>query len=195
MRKVGIMGGTFDPIHIGHLLAASSALEAVHLDEVWFIPSSSPPLKPNAPVATAQQRLAMVERAIKDHHCFRALDIELSRGGTSYSYDTVVTLMKQYPDCCFSYIIGSDRIHDLPTWYKAEQLKELVQFIGLDRPSDPLQLDSISSEWRNKLTIVPMPLIEISSTQLRNRLRDGLSVRYYVPDAVEQYLRGEKIYG
>lgn len=194
MREVGIMGGTFDPIHIGHLLAASSALEAAQLDEVWFIPSSSPPLKPNAPIATAQQRLAMVERAIADDDRFRALDIELSRGGTSYSYDTIMALMKQYPDCRFSYIIGSDRIHDLPTWYKAEQLKELIQFIGLNRPSEPLQLDSLSSDWRSKLTIVPMPLIDISSTLIRNRLRSGLSVRYYVPDEVEQYLRGEQIY-
>jgi len=194
MRKVGIMGGTFDPIHIGHLLAANAALEAASLDEVWFIPTSSPPLKLNAPVATARQRFAMVEAAIAEHPSFRALDIELNRGGTSYSYDTVMTLMQLYPNHRFNYIIGSDRIHDLPNWYKAEELRELIQFVGLCRPSDPLQLDSMSSEWRSKLTIAPMPLIDISSTFIRNRLRAGLSARYYVPDAVEQYLRGEIIY-
>ncbi|MCR8655871.1 nicotinate-nucleotide adenylyltransferase [Paenibacillus endoradicis] len=195
MRKVGIMGGTFDPIHMGHLIAASSAMEAASLDEVWFIPTATPPLKPNAPLATAEQRLQMVQLAIADQSAFRALDIELSRSGISYSFDTVTRLMSQYPHHQFNYIIGSDRIHDLPTWHRAEELRSLISFIGLNRPSDPLQLDLLSSEWRSKLTIASMPLIGISSTELRLRAEQGLSLQYYVPDSVAQYIRGNRIYG
>lgn len=194
MRKIGIMGGTFDPIHIGHLIAASSAMEAAGLDEVWFIPTAVPPLKPNAPLATAEQRLEMVKLAISEQPAFRVLDIELRREGTSYSYDTVVELLQQWPNDQFSYIIGSDRIHDLATWYKAEELKQFITFVGLNRPSEPLELDQVQDAWRSRLTIAPMPLIDISSTMLRNRAKQGLSLQYYVPTDVEQYVRRNKIY-
>lgn len=194
MRKVGIMGGTFDPIHMGHLIAAMSALEAAELHEVWFIPTASPPLKPNAPSADAHHRLEMVKLAISGQPAFRVIDIELKRGGTSYSIDTVTSLMGQYEDHQFYYIIGSDRIHDLPQWHRAEELSKLVHFIGLNRPSEPLQLDRLSEEWRSKITIAPMPLIDISSTELRRRALAGKSLRYFVPELVEQYIRRYSLY-
>lgn len=194
MRKVGIMGGTFDPIHVGHLIAASSAMETASLDEVWFIPTATPPLKPNAPIASEEQRLAMVELAIADMPTFRCSSIEMNRGGTSYSYDTIVELMEQNPDASFSYIIGSDRIHDLPSWYRAEELKQLITFIGLNRPSDPLHLDRLNADWQQRVMIAPMPLIEISSTMLRERVKQGRTLQFYVPKAVEQYVKEHGIY-
>lgn len=194
LRKVGIMGGTFDPIHMGHLIAASCALEAAELDEVWFIPTASPPLKPNAPSAEAHQRLEMVKLAISGQPAFRVIDIELQRGGTSYSIDTVTALMEQYAEHQFFYIIGSDRIHDLPQWHRAEELSQLVQFIGLNRPSEHLQLQRLSEDWRSKIVIAPMPLIGISSTELRHRAAQGKSLRYFVPELVEQYIRRYSLY-
>jgi nicotinate-nucleotide adenylyltransferase len=194
MRKVGIMGGTFDPIHIGHLIAATSALEAAELDEVWFIPAASPPLKPNAPTADASQRLQMVELAIKDESRFRVVDIELQRGGTSYSIETVHSLKTLYDDHTFYYIVGSDRIYDLPQWHRAEELRQLVSFIGLNRPSEPLQIEQISESWRSRLIVAPMPLIDISSTELRRRVAQGKSLRYFVPHEVEQYIRRYSLY-
>ncbi|MFC6331440.1 nicotinate-nucleotide adenylyltransferase [Paenibacillus septentrionalis] len=194
MRKVGIMGGTFDPIHYAHLIAAQSAMEFAALDEVWFIPTSSPPLKPNAPLATEEQRLAMVNLAIQGEPRFRGLDIELNRGGTSYSIDTIMELRAMYPMHQFHYIIGSDRIHDLPRWHRAQELIQLVGFIGLNRPSEPLELDQLPTQWQSKLTIAPMPLIEISSTELRKRVKAGKALRYYVPDEVESYIRRHRLY-
>src|SRR5690606_31136794 len=125
MKKVGIMGGTFDPIHNGHCIAAMIAKEQVGLDEVWFIPSSDPPLKPSAPKAKAQHRYRMVELATQDHPFFRVLDIELKRSGISYSYDTVSDLLKQYKNIELYYIVGTDRVNDLTEWYKADELKTL----------------------------------------------------------------------
>lgn len=194
MRKVGIMGGTFDPIHIGHLIAASSAMEAASLDEVWFIPTATPPLKPNAPIASEEQRLAMVELAIADVPSFRCSSIEMKRGGTSYSYDTIIELMEQNPDISFSYIIGSDRIHDLPSWYRAEELKQMITFVGLNRPSDPLQLDKLNADWQQRVIIASMPLIDISSTMLRARAKQGRTLQFFVPKAVEQYVKEHGIY-
>jgi len=194
MRKVGIMGGTFDPIHIGHLIAALRAMECASLDEVWFIPTASPPLKPNIPFATEQQRLEMVKLAIQNEPRFRVLDIELHRGGTSYSIDTVNDLREQYVEHDFYYIVGSDRIHDLPQWHRAEELLQMIGFIGLNRPSEPLQLDRLPGRWQRKLTLASMPLIDISSTDIRKRASEGLPLRYYVTDEVEQFIRRYQLY-
>lgn len=194
MHKVGIMGGTFDPVHIGHLIAALCALEAADLDEVWFIPTASPPLKPNAPVADEQHRLQMVKLAVSDEPRFRVNEIELERGGMSYSIDTVTALMEQYAEHHFHYIIGSDRIHDLPKWHRAEELYQLVTFIGLNRPSEPLQLQRLPESWRSRIIIAPMPQLEISSTGLRQRAALGRTLQYFVPHQVEQYIRRHSLY-
>lgn len=194
MHKIGIMGGTFDPIHIGHLIAASRAMESASLDEVWFIPTASPPLKPNAPLATEQQRFEMVKLAISHEPKFRVLDIELHRGGTSYSIDTITYLLEHYTAHNFYYIIGSDRIHDLPQWHRAEELLQLIGFIGLNRPSEPLELELLPQRWRDKLTLASMPLIDISSTELRKRASERLPLRYYVTDEVEHFIRRYHLY-
>jgi len=194
MRKVGIMGGTFDPIHIGHLIAALRAMECASLDEVWFIPTASPPLKPNNPLATEQQRLEMVKLAIQREPRFRVLDIELHRGGTSYSIDTVNYLREHYAEHDFYYIVGSDRIHDLPQWHRAEELLQMIGFIGLNRPSEPLELDRLPGRWQSKLTLASMPLIDFSSTDIRKRANEGLPLRYYVTDEVEQFIRRYQLY-
>jgi nicotinate-nucleotide adenylyltransferase len=195
VKKAGIMGGTFDPVHIGHLIAAETALEACRLDEVWFIPTASPPLKPNAPGASASDRLEMVAAAIADRDRFRVLDIEQRRGGVSYSVDTVKSLMELHPEYSFSYIIGSDRINDLPNWHRIGELAELVTFIGLARPGTVARPELLPEELRRRITFADMPAIGVSSTDLRERLSTGRSIRYLVPDAVHDLIRRQGWYG
>ncbi|MGI2292759.1 nicotinate-nucleotide adenylyltransferase [Paenibacillus sp. GXUN7292] len=195
MKAIGIMGGAFDPIHIGHLIAAESAREACKLDEVWFIPTFGSPLKANRPGAEGHHRLAMVEAAISGNSAFRAIDMELARGGTSYSIDTAAELLRQYPAYSFSYIIGSDRINDLPQWHRVEELAAIVSFIGLERPSDAPRLEQLSPRLKERLQMVQMPAIGLSSTALRDKLSAGQSVRYEIPAEVEAYIRRHDLYG
>ncbi|MCF2939826.1 nicotinate-nucleotide adenylyltransferase [Paenibacillus alkaliterrae] len=188
------MGGTFDPIHLGHLIAAETARQQCGLHEVWFIPSCGPPLKSDEPGVSSQRRFEMVCGAIESNAAFRALDIELLRGGVSYSYDTVTELQRRYPRNSFSYIIGSDRINDLPQWYKIEQLAKYITFIGLERPSDPILIEMLPSYLKERITLIQMPAIDISSTAIRGKVSEGQSVQYLVPDSVLSYIRRYSLY-
>lgn len=200
MRKIGIMGGTFDPIHIGHLIAAERSMEACGLEEVWLIPNAGPPLKAHSPGAAPEHRLAMAELAAQNHPHFRVVDAELQRGGTSYTYDTIRELEREASNTAFHLIIGTDRIRDLPRWHRIEELAAKVRFIGLDRPEDGTQRDAedelaaLPYPLRKRVVIAPMPQLDISSTAIRNRIRSGLSVRYLVPDSVNDYLMEKGLY-
>ncbi|WP_438433255.1 nicotinate-nucleotide adenylyltransferase [Gorillibacterium sp. sgz500922] len=192
--KVGLMGGTFDPVHLGHLLAAERAAEAAGLDEVWFMPASVPPHKPHAPRASAHERLEMVRRATADNPNFRVSEYELERGGTSYTYDTVAGLVREFPEAEFSYIVGADMVMYLPKWYRIRELAALVRFVGVARPGFILRLEELEPSLRERVTIVPMPLMEISSTEIRERRRAGLSVRYLVSASVLDYMEVNRLY-
>lgn len=194
MSKIGIMGGTFDPIHIGHLIAAETAREQCDLHEVWFIPSYGPPLKENEPGVSCERRYEMVCAAIENNPAFRAMDIELQRGGVSYSYDTVTELQRRYPADSFAYIIGSDRINDLSQWYKIEQLASLITFIGMERPTDPIDASLLPDFLQERLNLISMPAIDISSTAIRSKVSQGQSVQYLVPDSVYRYMRRYSLY-
>lgn len=192
--KVGIMGGTFDPIHQGHLLAAERAREEAGLDEVWFMPSSTPPHKPNAPKASAEQRLAMVEAAIAGNPFFRAEPCEIRRGGTSYTVDTVRELKAAYPGHEFYYIIGADMVQYLPHWVRIEELARMITFIGLTRPGYSTDVSGLHEAIRDKVLPVTMPQVDISSTLIRNMRSCGQSVRYLVPETVVSYIEGNRLY-
>lgn len=193
--KVGIMGGTFDPIHIGHLIAAQHAYEQAGLDEVWFMPTNVPPHKEHAPKASAEQRLHMVKLAVESHPYFRPLDIELRKGGISYSIDTVKLLLQEHPGIHFSYIIGADMVQFLPKWYQIGELVQLISFIGLKRPGYILDLEDLPEQVQAAVTLAEMPLMELSSTRIRNRIANGQSIRYMVPDCVYEYIEENGIYG
>ncbi|MFE5319986.1 nicotinate-nucleotide adenylyltransferase [Paenibacillus sp. NPDC056579] len=193
--KIGIMGGTFDPIHIGHLIAAQCACEQAGLDEVWFMPTNVPPHKRQAPGATPEQRWEMVCRAVDGHPYFRPTDLELKKGGVSYSIDTVKLLRQEHPGHHFAYIIGADMVQYLPKWYKAEELVQLVSFIGLQRPGYVLEEDLLPQAIRQAVTMAAMPLIELSSTTIRERRSRNQSIRYMVPDRVYEYIEVNGIYG
>ncbi|GFN30290.1 nicotinate-nucleotide adenylyltransferase [Paenibacillus xylaniclasticus] len=193
-RHIGIMGGTFDPIHVGHLLAANTALDACALDEVWFIPTNVPPLKEGVQGAAAELRLRLVRLAIADEPRFKAVAIELARGGVSYSIDTVRELESRNPDCSFYYIIGSDRIHDLPQWHRIEELASMVRFIGVERPGEPIDLNRLPDWLRSRVELVSMPQVGISSTDIRSRRQAGRSIRYMVTEPVYSEIVKEGLY-
>ncbi|MNW46584.1 putative nicotinate-nucleotide adenylyltransferase [compost metagenome] len=194
MKKVGIMGGAFDPIHLGHLLAAEAAREQYQLEEVWFMPSHIPPHKHQAGVS-GQQRLEMVVAATHNHPAFRPLDIELQRGGISYTINTVKELHKQYPDVEFYFIIGADMVNYLPKWEGIEELTTLLHFIGLQRPGSFMELDLLPSYIQEAVKLAEMPLVDISSSLIRRRIAQGLSVRYMVPEVVYEYMIRSGLYG
>lgn len=192
-KRIGIMGGTFDPIHIGHLIAAEQAREQGRLDEVWFLPTYAPPHKKESPAGTPEQRLEMVRRAVNGHPRFAVCDLEIRRGGISYSADTVEALTEEYPDVHFLFIIGADMVEYLPRWHRIGDIAARIGFIGLARPGYTLAPD-LPSWLKDKVTLVTMPQIELSSSEIRSRVRAGRSIRYLVPGAVQEYIEENGLY-
>ncbi|MCD9023050.1 nicotinate-nucleotide adenylyltransferase [Cohnella silvisoli] len=193
MRRIGLLGGTFDPVHIGHLLAAQAAQEAAKLDEVWFVPTLIPPHKPQ-PGADSGARRRMLEAAIAGNPAFRVEDIELRREGISYTIDTVITLQESFPEVMFYWIVGSDMVKDLPNWRKIDELAERLAFVGLERPDQPGDDSLLPSFIRRRLLRAAMPPMGISSSEIRRRLKEGRSVRYMIPDAVLEIIRKDGLY-
>ncbi|MNK38157.1 Nicotinate-nucleotide adenylyltransferase [compost metagenome] len=193
MRKIGIMGGAFDPIHVGHLLVAEAARDQFGLEEVWFMPSHLPPHKRQAGVS-GQMRLEMVAEAIAGNPAFKPLDIELVRGGISYTIDTMKELKGLHPDIEFYFIIGADMINYLPKWEGIEDLVNMVKFIGLQRPGSMLDLDTLPQFIEDAVLLAEMPLVDISSSLIRRRMAKGQSIRYMVPESVYEYMIRSGIY-
>ncbi|MFF2908978.1 nicotinate-nucleotide adenylyltransferase [Paenibacillus sp. NPDC057934] len=191
--KIGIMGGTFDPPHIGHMLAAESARDTYGLDEVWFMPSHIPPHKHEAGVS-GEDRLAMVQEAVKDHPSFRTLDLEVLRGGVSYTIDTIRELQSEHPKSEFYFIIGADMVQYLPKWQSIDELVQRLTFIGVGRPGTPLDLEALPEHIAGRVTLADMPQVDISSTMLRQRAAEGRSIRYMVPDGVYEYVQRGGLY-
>lgn len=188
------MGGTFDPIHHAHLVMADRAREAENLDEVWFIPTFLPPHKSGDQGASPEERCEMVRLAIEDHPAFRLETIELDRRGVSFTLDTAAALTEREPDCSFFWIIGADMVADLPNWHEIEKVVEYVTFIGMQRPGYPLAVEALPPSLRERVRVAEMPALEISSTQIRERCRAGLSIRYLVPEAVRRFIAEKGLY-
>ena len=186
MKKVGLLGGTFDPPHYGHLLIAEEVHRTLDLDEVWFIPSQEPPHKEKARTP-ARYRVKMVEAAIESNSHFRLHSIEVERSGKSYTIDTVKALKENNPETAFFFIIGADMVEYLPNWYKIEELISLVEFIGVKRPDHELHSPYSVKE-------VEVPAVDISSTMIRERLQTGTTARYLVTDPVLQVIKENHLY-
>ncbi|QWU17654.1 nicotinate-nucleotide adenylyltransferase [Paenibacillus sophorae] len=192
--KVGIMGGTFDPIHIGHLLVAETARDAFGLEQVWFMPSHIPPHK-HAAGASGETRLALVSEAIRNNESFRILDWEIVRGGISYTIETVRMLKERYPSEDFYFIIGADMVQYLPKWKDIDELVRRLTFIGVGRPGNSLNLGTLPVNIADKVLLADMPMVDISSTMIRERAASGKSIRYMVPEAVYDYVQRSELYG
>ena len=187
MKKVCIFGGTFNPPHIGHLIMANEVYHALDFDEIRFMPNAKPPHKEVVQLATGEQRLHMLKLAIEPFSYFSVEPIEIVRGGLSYSFDTMIELQKQEPQTQFSFLIGADMIAYLSQWYKIDELVKQFQLIGVRRTG-------YDEKSTYRVTLMEAPLIDLSSTMLRNRVKDGKDVTLLIPENVQSYIREEKLY-
>lgn len=193
--KIGIMGGTFDPIHIGHLVAAEQAKHAMDLEEVWFLPANIPPHKQYRSTVSAKQRCDMVGLAIKDNPSFKLNTMELEREGPSYTVDTAKELHLLFPQHQFYFIIGGDMVNYLPKWYKIEEILQYMSFIGLQRAGHPWQTTDLPHYMKGKVKKVEMPQLDISSTAIRAACVEGMPFQYLVPAEVYRYIKEKGLYG
>lgn len=184
MKKIGIFGGTFDPIHHGHLIVAREAVEALGLERVIFIPAAISPHKLGRQPTPAEDRLAMVQAAIEGEPCFALDRMELERASPSYAFDTVAILRQREPSTEFIYLIGEDNVARLPSWHRFAELEKMVQFAVLDRSG--LKCDHAYPTVRRH--------VDISATDIRNRVATGRSIRYLVPPAVEKIIHERQLY-
>ena len=200
-QRIGLLGGTFDPIHFGHLLLAVHSHEKLDLDRVMFIPARLPPHK-GQPTAKAADRLAMVRLAVAEDERFLVCDCELGRAEPSYTIQTVRQLQSSLgSEAHLFWLIGSDMVEDLPSWHKIGELVELIEIIvvsraGQARPNYSALEQALTGEQIKRLRAggIDLPLIDISSTQIRERLGRGQSVRYLLPRVVEDYIIQHKLY-
>lgn len=190
-KRIGILGGTFNPIHTGHLLIAEGVKEKLGLDHVLFIPCYLPPHKKPLKLAPARHRLAMVRLAIRGNPSFRISTIEIKRKGKSYSVDTLEELHRLYKgEARFFFIIGSDSIPGLKAWKGIDKLMKLSKLVAVTRPGYHLRYPGVM--------MIEIPTLSISSTDIRRLVKQGKSIRYLVPSAVRRYIvnnlliRGEK---
>jgi nicotinate-nucleotide adenylyltransferase len=187
VERVGLFGGTFDPIHLGHLILAQTALEELDLDRLIFIPAAISPYKKHLPPSVpAADRLEMIRLAIAGEPRFSVDERELHREGASYTIDTVRSLMGDYPGVRFLYLIGADNVPDLPGWHESGELKNLIDFAVFERSRDEFCKTNEFPVVRRR--------IDISSTEIRERLAKGLSVRYLLPSPVHDHIMTHRLY-
>lgn len=200
LTNVGLMGGTFDPVHLAHLVMAEAALQQHGLDKVIFVPTGLPPHKQGKPITPAEHRYNLVALATATNPRFEVSRIELERGGLSYTVDTVEEMRRRLPPGAgIFFITGTDAILQVESWHRPERLFELCRFIAAQRPGYPRQLahDGLRRlEQRYGQTIfeVDSPVLDISSSDLRRRTADGRSIKYLVPEAVEAYIQKHGLY-
>lgn len=192
--RLGLFGGTFDPPHIGHLIVAQDALEALRLDRVLFIPAGAPPHKRNQVVSPAAVRLDMLRAAIADDPHFDIETLELDREGPSYSVDTVATLKAAYPDDTLVLLIGADQYGEFATWHEPDRLAGMVELAVLSRAGTETNVGPAEKAAKFGAQYVNVTRIDISSTAIRRRCAAGESIRYLVPAGVAAYLSEHRVY-
>jgi nicotinate-nucleotide adenylyltransferase len=192
--RVGLLGGTFDPIHLGHLRAAENAREALELDRVEFVPSGQPPHRPG-PLSPALDRYAMVALATAGHPAFCPSDAEVARPGPSYTVDTIAALVSRRPQDRFALIVGSDTFPEMTSWREPERLFGLCEVAVVDRPGqEPESEVAPPYPGARGVSRVRGATLPVSASLVRARVREGRSVRYLVPDAVAEYIAKRGLY-
>ncbi len=197
--RIGVFGGTFDPIHLGHLVVADEAREMLDLDEVLFIPAGEPWLKAMTPVSAACHRMAMAELAVRSDPRFRAVDLEVNRPGPTYTVETLAELQVKLGGAAQLYLIlGLDSLKEIARWHRPARIFELCTIVGMSRPGvssfDVEVLNSIAPNASRAVVLLDGPLISISGTDLRRRVLEGRSIRHRVPEAVEAYIHEHGLY-
>lgn len=194
--RLALFGGTFDPIHNGHLRIAEEAREQLELDRVVFVPNRVSPFKTGRDVTPGALRVAMVRAAVADNPAFAVSTIELERLGVSYTVDTVAALRAEYPNAALFFLTGADAVRNLSAWREPERLLGLAQIAVATRPGvDENQItQALPARWLKQLRFIATPGLDISATDLRARIRDGRSIRYLVPPAVENFIGERRLY-
>lgn len=191
-RRIGVMGGTFDPIHHGHLVAASEVQDVFNLDEVIFVPAGQQPFKLGREVAGAEHRYLMTVIATASNKRFTVSRVEIERAGVTYTIDTLRALKGEYPDADLYFITGADALDQILTWKDPAELFELAHFVGVTRPGHELRDDGLPKAG---VSLLEVPALAISSTDCRERVSRGQPVWYLVPDGVVQYIEKYSLYG
>lgn len=200
--RIGVFGGSFDPIHLGHLLMAEFCREHCQLDELRLVPAAVPPHKQNQGRAADGHRLEMLRLAVCGNENLSVWDVELQRGGVSYTVDTLEDLRAERPDGELFFMMGADSLYDLPDWKQPQRICELAMLAVANRPDHaPVKFDVlrdfVSAERMRAFEhyVVPMPQMDISSSEIRRRVAGGQTIRYQTPRAVEEYIRTHNLYG
>lgn len=201
--RIGILGGTFDPVHVGHLIVAETVRDEMRLDKVLFVPAAVPPHKRGHAITDAAHRLEMLKLAVEGNPAFEVSEAELERGGVSYTIDTIDALRKAMGDAAeFFLIVGADSVRELATWKDIDHLVQLCTFVVAARPGfgiEDLVREGIglAPETRQRVLrhYITAVHVDVSATGLRARLAEGKTIRYRVPEAVERYIRTKGLYG
>lgn len=199
-KAIGIMGGTFDPIHYGHLVIAEAVRSKYNMDKVIFVPSGHPPHKNNELVSNSMDRYKMTELATKTNRYFEMSSIEIDRPGKSYTYDTIKDFQKKFPDYDLFFITGADAIKEITTWHRYQELLDICHFVAATRPG--YTLDNLKNKELNMLTasqlknidIVEVPGIDVSSTDIKRRVNLKQPIKYLLPEIVEEYINKNELY-
>ena len=187
-RRIGILGGTFNPVHIGHLILAEGAKELLGLDKVIFVPTFIPPHKRTSGVVCARDRYHMLSLAIKSNPSFEVSDIEIKRRGISYSVETVQQLKSKLGKVDLYFIVGSDFIAEFSTWKDTERLRKICKFAIAQRPG------YFCKKLPRNMLVIEVRALDVSSTFIRKRIKAGKSIRYFVPHEVRKYIIKKKMY-
>jgi nicotinate-nucleotide adenylyltransferase len=200
-RRVAVFGGTFDPVHVGHLIVAEQCREQARLDEVWFVPAARPPHKPEGALTPFDRRVEMLELAVAGRPDFRVDEIERELPGPSYTAETLADLAARRPNTDLHFILGADSLTDLPQWREPARILELATILAVGRPGWTVPpADELCSALKLvanaplRVQVIQSPLIEISSRDLRRRVALGRSLRYLVPRAIEVYIQNHRLY-
>jgi nicotinate-nucleotide adenylyltransferase len=199
--RIGVFGGSFDPVHWGHLILAEQCREQARLDEVWFLPSAHHPFKAAQTVTPFDQRVAMLRLAIRDVPKFSVCEIERDLAPPTYTANTLDALAERHPDSRWSFLLGSDALEELPTWHEPARIVERADFVVMARPGtaipsvDELQgRMSLRRSARLRIQVIDVPLIDLSSRDIRQRVSEGRSFRFMTPRAVEDFIRSHQLY-
>jgi nicotinate-nucleotide adenylyltransferase len=201
--KVGVFGGTFDPPHLGHLIVAQDAWQALGLDRILFVPAGLPPHKQGVPTTPAPLRLEMTRAAVAEDARFEVADLELRRAGPSFTVDTLTELLERAPDSALFLLLGADQVRELATWHRPDEILRLARVVAITRAGEEGGAGGAGgaggggdagSAPELGVEVVRATRIDISATEVRRRVAAGESIRYLVPEAVERIIRRERLY-
>jgi nicotinate-nucleotide adenylyltransferase len=195
--RIGILGGTFDPPHLGHLILAETAYDVLDLERVLFVPAANPPHKHSLPITDVRHRVAMVQEAIANNPRFAMSQVDITRPGPHYTVDTLGILKEQFPQAELYFVMGGDSLHDMASWHEPGGIITRAKLAVMRRPGAIVDLSGLEAQLpgiAGRVVFVDAPVIGISATMLRERLRSGRSIRYLVPEVVERYISSHDLY-